>query len=762
MGFLTFPLTNGIGWGAVSLGKGGKMAGPALVVAWPNGDKVMTTFRQASGYTNPGALKGNQTLFTVPEGTFVNATHVSVAYLCKNCIDDELTFPAASNITVMGFALAATAPTTPSDPMSELQFHSKGFGQAGFDIPSAANAKFDTWAALATEEAGASGDSPTPTDPGTAPTATVTAEAKYDAIVVGGGTSGIIVAARLAEAGEKVLLIERGSASVKSSGGNITVPWSDEYTVFDVPALNYELNALPEADQWLCTDTASMAGCLLGGSSSINGMIFVKPSKNDFLGYPEGWSFEDIEPVAEKVYAQNPPTEISSEDGKLYDQSTYQALAKALAPNGWRNTSSINDVEDKDKVYQHPPMNVADGIRSGPVQTYLPNVRDLDNFELMLDTYVVRAVRNGGLITGIETRNGSTATIYQVNAGGKVIFAGGALGTPRLLFNSGIGPKDQLNIVKSGSTFVTLPEEADWIDLPVGQGIRNHPLVTMKLETKSSKIQDYDMGGIATEDAVPLDINLFLNSTSGLFTQNAQRVTIYSTAKDADGNELVFQGSVSTSGANKFQIKWNLTRGGKSSGVVGITPTGATELVQSPYLTDAGDKAAFAAMLDGFVAMLANQTDVTLAADMEKNGTAMVNGGKSMANHWNGGAQLGDSNDGTSVVDPNTKVWGTDNLYVVDASIFVRSTAGNTVAPVMVVAEMAAKKILESAGTPSEPTTSDPSGPSSTSTSSAPTEPTTTTVPSEPTTSSPSEPTTSAPAEPTTTPAPTTTCAARK
>ena len=66
-------------------------------------------------------------------------------------------------------------------------------------------------------------------------------------------------------------------------------------------------------------------------------------------------------------------------------------------------------------------------------------------------------------------------------------------------------------------------------------------------------------------------------------------------------------------------------------------------------LADAGDKAAFAAMLDEFVALLANQTDIMLAADMEKNGTAMVNSGKAMANHWNGGAQLGDSQDGVHV-----------------------------------------------------------------------------------------------------------------
>ena len=100
------------------------------------------------------------------------------------------------------------------------------------------------------------------------------------------------------------------------------------------------------------------------------------------------------------------------------------------------------------------------GVRGGPVRTYLPLAQALDNFKLELHTKVIRAVRTNSTITGVEVEVGGGAReTINLKPGGKVILASGAMSTPRVLFNSGIGPAEQIQNVASGNTRVRLPED---------------------------------------------------------------------------------------------------------------------------------------------------------------------------------------------------------------------------------------------------------------------------------------------------------------
>lgn len=172
----------------------------------------------------------------------------------------------------------------------------------------------------------------------------------YDYIVVGGGTAGITAASRLAESlpNKSVLLLERGYAPTAAQGSNATLPWNNTVTPADVPGFAYyrDLNSF-------CPDTASGAGCVLGGGGSVNALVFVPPRSGDFgaAGWPAGWTWEDgVAESAARVYARNPGKTLPSADGERYNQQVFEVFSGFLASNGWRHVDAIAQPDDKHDV----------------------------------------------------------------------------------------------------------------------------------------------------------------------------------------------------------------------------------------------------------------------------------------------------------------------------------------------------------------------------------------------------------------------------
>jgi cellobiose dehydrogenase (acceptor) len=326
----------------------------------------------------------------------------------------------------------------------------------------------------------------------------------------------------------------------------------------------------------------------------------------------------------------------------------------------------------------------------------------MSNFKLMMNTNVVRAVRNSSLVSGIEVDTGSsTRQIININTGGKVILAAGALSTPRILFNSGIGPKAQIQKVQNGTKSVTLPPSSTWIELPVGENLMDHPIFTVSLTTTSSL---YALPSTSFTAPNITNIDLFAQG-SGLLAQSGQRLNFWTTATATSDNATRYiQATCNAPSNNTVKAKVYLTHGLTSSGVLEIDSSGSTTITTQPYLTTAGDKEAILNFMNRLIGY-ATQSNSTLT--MASNTTAEdLISSYTTGSHFVGTARMGTSNDGTSVVDTDTKVWGTDNLYVVDASMHPDLPTGNTQAIVMVAAEQAATKILSSSGTSSNSTTS--------------------------------------------------------
>lgn len=475
----------------------------------------------------------------------------------------------------------------------------------------------------------------------------------YDYIVVGGGPSGIITAERLSEANKKVLLLERGQRGpTVETGSNHSLSWDKSLTPIDVPGLSSAVGSLDLWNEYICDDTAGLAACVLGGGVTVNYMVFVHPPARDFNDkWPKGWKWNDVAPAAKKLYARNPGTLVPSKDDKRYDTGLYNTLSGFLNKNGWKSVDMIKQPNEKHQVYSWPSWNVQNALRAGPVKTYLPLAEKRDNFSLRMGTKVIRVVRSGSRATGVEVESANgKKEIIKLSKNGRVVLSAGALSTPRLLFNSGIGPKKQiLNAKKSG---VTLPAQRNWIDLPVGQELMDHPIFSFNIKTDGKwGMLDTDSVLNGTDNK---NIKLFEDKSSGVLTQGRHRLIFFTSRKGPDGKTRYFQGSTSAAGNGVISVKVYLTHGLTSSGVLGLGEDGKTVFEKTPYLTTEADKETAKAFLDEF---LASVTDASTGYTIEGNtNTTALLTNPATGNHYVGTAKIG------SVVDTNTKVYGMDNL----------------------------------------------------------------------------------------------------
>lgn len=161
---LVSPLKNGGGWGGIDFGA--SMTGPLMVVAWPNTAKdntVMISPRVATGYeidNGANAYKTNPiTITQIPDGTFVNDTHVSATFVCGGCLNAD-SFGAANTTATFAYAYAYDPVADPADPDTALSDHTANgepYGAFGVTVAQAKSGEYSTWAALTETAAAASG-----------------------------------------------------------------------------------------------------------------------------------------------------------------------------------------------------------------------------------------------------------------------------------------------------------------------------------------------------------------------------------------------------------------------------------------------------------------------------------------------------------------------------------------------------------------------------------------------------------------------------
>ena len=506
-----------------------------------------------------------------------------------------------------------------------------------------------------------------------------------DYIVVGGGASGLVAADRLSEGGASVVLIERGPPATYAQGGRIRPDWLRNHplTRFDVPGLCNEI--WRNSTGIRCEDVEPMAGCVLGGGTAVNsGMFFVPPDRDWDYNFPAGWKAADMAAARRRLFARIPSTSTPSRNGQGYLQEAYKIVGAAALKAGWREVAINAQPNDKNRTFGHSPFMFSGGERGGPLATYLVSAQARPNFKLVLNTMARRVVRAGSIASAVEvyaTGPGGQTGVYRLKPGGRVVLSAGAFGTAKVLFRSGIGPQDQLEMVRNSALDgPTMISSAHWIRSPVGRNLVDH--TNTDLVVSHPNIRAYDFYA-AFNDPIPADRDTYLESRSGVLAIAAPGIplVLYDAVTGTDGITRQLQwtvraeGSLGQSGPHLATLSQYLGTGVTSYGRIVIRPDLTMVVGVAPHATTAADKAAIIQgvqnMLDAITAWSANGMRITLLKPAPgQSATDYVNtftGGRS-ANHWLGTARLG-TDDGTRtngdsgcVVDLNTKVYGTANI----------------------------------------------------------------------------------------------------
>ncbi|KAG8779426.1 hypothetical protein FRC12_024285 [Ceratobasidium sp. 428] len=534
----------------------------------------------------------------------------------------------------------------------------------------------------------------------------------YDYIIVGAGATGIIVADRLSEAGKKVLLIERGGPSTAASGGTETPPWPNKtnLTRFDIPGVFEDMFGATN-QYWWCDDVTTFAGCLIGGGTAINGLLYWYPTDAEYSttnGWPSGW--QTISPYLNKLKARLPSTDTPSTDGKRYLTQVFDVVKSILDKQGY-NQYTINDSPNsKDHVYGHPSYYVQGGKRTGPMDTYLKTAKARTNFKLMTYTKVISVVRNGAQITGVRTNNTAIGGdgIIPLTSKGRVILSSGAFGTAKILFQSGIGPSDMLAIAAANATVSKfMPPATQYINLPVGLYTKDSPGVNLVFTHPN--VDDYDNWAPVWTNPRLADANQYVAKQAGVFAAASPRANFWRVYSGPDGKTRHVQGTARPGSCcftptypynttAQFTITMYIGSGLTSSGRIGIDSSLQATILTKPWLTDPVEKTVLTTAINDLLStykqvpglQLISPDNVTSISDHV---TSMVAG----TNHWTSSTRIG-TNSSISVVDPNTKVWNTNNLFIVDAGIYPGMMTANPQGSLFTMAEMAVAKILALTG----------------------------------------------------------------
>ena len=137
----------------------------------------------------------------------------------------------------------------------------------------------------------------------------------------------------------------------------------------------------------------------------------------------------------------------------------------------------------RERINDFSTCQFIDGKRAGPIATYYKSAVARENLTYKQYTTVLNVVRNGSQITGVKTNDTSLGPdgVIPLTSKGRVVLSTGAYGSPQLLFHSGIGPADMINLVKTNAAAGrSLPPQAQWIDLPVGYNVRAYKLRIFK------------------------------------------------------------------------------------------------------------------------------------------------------------------------------------------------------------------------------------------------------------------------------------------
>ncbi|RFU23198.1 GMC family oxidoreductase [Geodermatophilus marinus] len=531
------------------------------------------------------------------------------------------------------------------------------------------------------------------------------AEREWDVVVVGGGTSGLPLAARLADAGRRVLVLEAGADHPGGPPGVLADAARMGAAVPGHPA-NWELTGRLTDDQAFPVPR----GRVVGGSSALNGCYFVRGTRADFDSWAADgnhlWAADRLLPAFVRLEADREYGDSPGHGASGPVPVTRPRAGHPLADAFGAATAELGFPAEPDKNADGPPgwgplpMNVADGVRMSTALTHLAPRRGHPGLTVRGGTPVRRVLVEGGQAVGVQTDAGPVRAA-------EVVLSAGAVGSPHLLLLSGIGPADELRAL--GIAVVA--------DVPgVGRDLTDHPDVYVTWRPARRLPMPPDLlplwGALNTTaegSAVPGDLELlpWLKPFSRVMVHRAAAGVAGALRRPA-ATLRALRGTSPARLLDTARRRDDLFVGvalqrEDSRGLLRLTTADPRELprVEYRYLTEPADRRRLregvrlaaellrTASLAPLVERRTGLPDAVLADDRELD--RWVRAHLATAVHLAGSARMGPDGDPGAVVDQHLRVRGVEGLRVVDTSVMPRVTSRGPAATAVAIGERAAE-----------------------------------------------------------------------
>jgi choline dehydrogenase len=506
----------------------------------------------------------------------------------------------------------------------------------------------------------------------------------YDYVIVGGGSAGCVLAARLSEDPDvTVCLIEAGP---KDTDENIHMPLDSVKLFRTHQDWDYDTHVEPHCDD---RRIYLPRGRVLGGSGSINGMIYIRGNRNDYDDWQQdGWSYADLLPYFKRSEDnERGATEFHGVGGPLAvtdsrsNNISAAAFAEAALEIGFPYNDDFNGAgQEGFGKYQ---ITQRDGRRCSASTGFLHPALSRPNLTVETYLHVHRVLIENGRAVGVV--GSRLDTLVEIRAETEVILSAGAYNSPQLLMLSGVGPAD---LLRSFDIPVV-------VDLPsVGWNLQDHPQTWLSFE--------HSQPTSLIAAAAPLHVKQYEDSRTGPMTSNGPETGGFvRTDASLRGPDLQFHclptliadGCLTPPTTDAISFG-SCVLAPRSRGHVTLAsgqPT-AKPKIQHNYYAEAADlETAIAGLritleISGTGAMKPYVENVYSApeSDAERDLRTFIRRNTQPIYHPSGTCAMG------SVVDASLRVLGVDRLRVIDASIMPTVIRGNTNAPTMMIAEKGA------------------------------------------------------------------------